>query len=210
MWSYLKEFGYCKYCKYCKYCEYCISYFYFYFALKLYFYMDVDGKSSDLDGKSTQEPIGFMALTDEYLKRFPVSLRACLEDEEKKTSFAEEIITDYSDLEVYRAVTNADKVTSTDFLGNVEKRQLDGQPCSKRWIRDYHYHSVSVNESIKELIKVTKFPNEHIQGIAKGMMKCKYGPADFEPERTHHNWYLFDGMNEIVCKEFTPVDVTIA
>lgn len=150
------------------------------------------------------------SLTEEYLQRFPATLRACLEGEEKRDSFAEEIVTDYQNIEVYRAVANADKVLGADFLGNVEKRQLDGQPCSKRWIRNYHYHSVSVNESIKELIKVTRFPNEHIQGIAKGLMKCKYGPADFESGRTHHNWYLFDGMNEVVCKEFVPVDVNLA
>lgn len=142
-------------------------------------------------------------LTDEYLAQFPVTLQKCFDNnQDRRRNFASEIVKDYKDLPVYRAVKHSDKVLSVDFLGNAEKYDLDGQEYSERWARKYKNHSVSVNESTEELIETTKFPNNHITGIAKGYMKCKYGPADFESNKTHHNWYLFDGANKEVCKEF--------
>ena len=142
-------------------------------------------------------------ISDDYLAQFPVTLRKCFEnDEDSRKNFAEEIVEKYDEVLVYRAVMYSDKILSKDFLGNAEKYDLDGQKYSKRWAKKYKNHSVSVNESVEELIEKTKFPNNHITGIAKGYMKCKYGPADFERHKMHHNWYLFDGANEKVCKEF--------
>lgn len=142
-------------------------------------------------------------LTDEYLAQFPVTLRKCFENNiDRRRNFSEEIVKEYRDLPVYRAVKYSDKVLSIDFLGNAEKYDLDGKEYSERWSRKYKNHSVSVNESAEELIENTNFPNNHITGIAKGYMRCKYGPADFEPDKTHHNWYLFEGANKEVCKEF--------
>lgn len=142
-------------------------------------------------------------VTDEYLALFPSTLRACLIDNiDRRRNFAKKIVREYENLTVYRAVKYSDKILSTDFLGNAEKYYLEGKEYSPRWARKFENHSVSVNESVDELIENTNFPNSHITGIAKGYMKCKYGPADFTPDETHHNWYLFDGANEKVCKEF--------
>ena len=143
---------------------------------------------------------------EEYLKRFPSSLRNYLDNEDSLRTFKSEVKKEYQDVIVYRAIGDPVEVKSSDFLGNVEKRQLDGQKCSRRIVNDFHYHSVTVNESCSELIKATHFPNSHIKGIAKGKMQCAYGPADFEPHRGHHNWYLFNGMNEVVCRLFKPIN----
>ena len=147
---------------------------------------------------------GHPQVSDEYLKRFPEGLRECLKNnEDSKISFQDEVYTDFEEITVYRAVTSPENIHSYDFLGNVEKRELDRSHCKKWQIEDFHWHSVSVNENKDELKKVTRFPNQHIQGIAKGIMKCHYGPADFVPGKAHHNWYLFDGANEEVCKDFS-------
>lgn len=154
-------------------------------------------KTADNSGTTATE------LTDEYLAQFPVSLRKCLDNNiDRRRNFAKEIVKDYKELLVYRAVKYSDKVLCIDFLGNAEKYDLDGKEYSERWVRKYKNHSVSVNESAEELVETTNFPNNHITGIAKGYMRCKYGPADFETNKTHHNWYLFEGANKEVCKEF--------
>lgn len=141
-------------------------------------------------------------VTEKYLAQFPVTLRRCLENNDERRDFEKEIFTEYKDVPVYRAVKNPDEISGADFLGNAEKYDLDGTKYSARWARNHKNHSVSVNENADELIITTKFPNSHIKGIAKGYMRCQYGPADFKQGKTHHNWYLFKGKNETVCKEF--------
>lgn len=145
-------------------------------------------------------------LTEEYLQRFPSGIQNCLNNDKARQSFAEEIVTDFEDIEVYRGIELQNKIQPSDFLGNVEKRELDGQKYPEKWKSDFHFHSVSVNESLKELKKSLKFPNSHVKGIAVGIMAKEYGPADFVKGRNHHNWYLFDEMNRTVCGKFKVVD----
>lgn len=165
--------------------------------------------SSKLSNFTEHAHSGHPQVTEEYLKRFPKGLRECLKiSEDSRNSFHDEVFTDYDKITVYRAVTSSDNIYDFDFLGNVEKRELDGSHCKKWQVEDFHWHSVSVNENKAELKKVTRFPNQHIRGIAKGIMKCRYGPADFVAGKTHHNWYLFNGANEEVCKEFA-IDETV-
>lgn len=66
-------------------------------------------------------------------------------------------------------------------------------------------HAVSVNEDLAEMKKSLKIPNkrQRIEGIAVGMMRSEFGPADFEKGHSHHNWYLFAGANEDVISGFT-------
>lgn len=145
-------------------------------------------------------------LTDEYLKRFPSGIRNCLKSNDARKSFTQEIETDFEDITVYRGIEFNNQIKPSDFLGNVEKREMDGQKFPSKWKTDFHFHSVSVNESLKELKKSLKFPNSHIKGIAIGVMTKEYGPADFIQGRNHHNWYLFDDMNYVVCKKFEVIE----
>lgn len=140
------------------------------------------------------------------MKRFPKILRKCLDDPEARQKFSEEVETEFDEIKVYRAVGRHNEISASDFLGNIEKRIQDGEKCPEKRVRDFHWHSVSVNESMRELIKATHFPNQHIHGIAEGKMQCQYGPADFSEDGRHHNWYLFEGMNAVVCRKFYPVE----
>lgn len=55
-------------------------------------------------------------------------------------------------------------------------------------------YAISVNEDIEQLKMSVKFPNHNrpLLGIAKGIMRYEYGPAEFKRKQTHHNWYLYE------------------
>ena len=68
---------------------------------------------------------------------------------------------------------------------------------------------VSVNEDPMQLIKALHIPNpgRPTLGIARGTMKCQYGPADFPERKTHNNWYLFKDKIDSASSEFEIVEV---
>lgn len=140
-------------------------------------------------------------LPENYLEKFPDSLKLCLNNESNMESFLNTIECKYDDLLVYRLVHSADKIDEYDFLGNREDYERNGK---KRRIADKpSEHAVSVNEDLDEMLKsFSQFPNEIWKGIAKGYMKSIYGPADFIDDKKHHNWYLFKDANKIIYDEF--------
>lgn len=107
----------------------------------------------------------------------------------------------YKELPVYRALCYENSIIDEDFFSYNELallNQEEGNLGSLEW------YSVSVNEDKEQLINVLDIPNEErkILGIAKGIMKCEYGPADFVGKKTHHNWYLYDGVIPTLKKQF--------
>ena len=68
---------------------------------------------------------------------------------------------------------------------------------------------VSVNEDPMQLIKALHIPNpgRPTLGIVRGIMKCQYGPADFQEGKTHHNWYLFEDKIDSASNEFKIIEV---
>lgn len=138
--------------------------------------------------------------SEEYLSRFPSKMRNCLKIESQFEWFVSTIKTDYEPIKVYRLVHNADCINEDDFLDNVRNNEKRGlKPRRENLIIN---HAVSVNEDKDQMLSTLKFPSKEWKGIAIGQMIDKYGPADFIENATHHNWYLFDGANKDVYKNF--------
>lgn len=149
-----------------------------------------------------------MKVNDDYIKRFPISLQKCLQNSENRTQFENTIVTDYEDRLVYRGIVNPMEITPDDFLNNEDSYSSEGKTVSKKQKERLDFHSVSVHENLTELKKSLSFPpGKHIKGFAKGNMRAKNGPADAMNTHRHHNWYLFDGANTEVYKEFEIIPV---
>lgn len=148
--------------------------------------------------------------TKEYIKRFPTSLQSVLSNKDNLDKFEKQVIFDYEDVIVYRGLHQSNCVMETDFLNNVENsiQFKVGSYARKRNKTNLKNLSVSVNEDVTELKTALKIPNENmkIYGIARGIMKCIYGPADFEEGRSHHNWYIFQDCIGNVVNEFKVID----
>lgn len=142
---------------------------------------------------------------EEYIKRFPTKLHKILEDSDKRTRFFESISEKYEDIVVYRGLHREDKIDRDDFLGNLDEAELYNRSVRKA---TFKMCGVSVNEDPKQIIKSLHIPNKKrpALGIAKGIMKCQYGPADFT-DGTHHNWYLFEDKIDLASSEFEVIEV---
>ena len=137
-------------------------------------------------------------VTEEYLKKFPLGLQECLQNENEKAKFSDEICGDFESVKVYRGIGHTDKIVPEDFLSNVDRADACDIEMPERNRKKHKFHAVSVNEDLESMKKALKIPNKRqkIEGIAVGMMKSEFGPADFEEGYTHHNWYLFEGANK--------------
>ena len=142
------------------------------------------------------------ALLEECLSMFPTVFRKALEDKPKiRSRFVNKVQREYIELPVYRALCYEDSIIDRDFLSHNELASLgirNGNMNALDW------YSVSVNEDKEQLINCLDIPSEEkqIRGIAKGLMKCEYGPADFVNNKTHHNWYLYDGVIPSLVEQF--------
>lgn len=149
------------------------------------------------------EIINRQSIDEEYIKRFPTRLRNCLQKESNIEKFCKDLYDDFEDILVYRGIHSIDNITKEDFMGNID--------TAEHYKIEHHYgdvpasHSVSVNVDKKMLIKSTSIPSKEkkLIGIARGIMSSKYGPATFEKDKPHHNWYLFENCNEDVAKGFS-------
>ncbi len=140
-------------------------------------------------------------LTPEYLSNFPTVFKEALTNKPHiRRKFINKVSNSYPDLKVYRAIIHKDEIISEDFLSYVEIAIKKGESYRD----NLEWYSVSVNEDKDQLIANMNIPNEERQllGIASGMMKSKYGPADFQGEKTHHNWYLYNDAISLVKDEF--------
>lgn len=128
----------------------------------------------------------------ELVEKFPTILRNALDDEKKKRKFIDNVSVNFSDVEVYRAIHKADCVEDNDFECDV----IESTKYKRKLKEPYSIecYAISVNEDIEQLKLAVKFPNHNrpLQEIAKGIMRCEYGPADNILRKTHHNWYLFE------------------
>ena len=98
------------------------------------------------------------------------------------------------------------KIERDDFLGNLDEAELYDRPVRKP---TFQMCGVSVNEDPMQLIKALHIPNpgRPTLGIVRGIMKCQYGPADFQEGKTHHNWYLFKDKIDSASSEFKIIEV---
>lgn len=141
-------------------------------------------------------------LLDECLSMFPTVFREALTDKPNlRSRFVKKVQKEYIELPVYRALCYEDSIIERDFLSHNELAML-GLRNGK--MNDLDWYSVSVNEDKEQLINCLDIPSEEkqIRGIAKGVMKCECGPADFNNNRTHHNWYLYDGVIPALVEQF--------
>lgn len=141
-------------------------------------------------------------LTEEYLSNFPTIFHDALINEPKvRQKFLKTARNDYENLKVYRAIRQEDRVTDEDFLSYAEIAIRDGEEYKKNQVV---WYSVSVNTDKDQLITGMDIPNEErrLMGIASGVMKSGYGPADFFGNKTHHNWYLYKGAGSLLKNEF--------
>ncbi len=139
----------------------------------------------------------------EYLNRFPTKLREYLSSSEKKyRKFFDQITIEYDDIKVYRAIHFSDKVCPEDFLCNVD--DADHFDLVRKPQINLNSLAVSVNESLQMLEKTLSIPNKgkKLFAVAEGTMRCKYGPAEFDGDRPHHNWYLYDDSRIVLSSEF--------
>ena len=142
-------------------------------------------------------------LTDEYLARFPGTLREALSKDKFKRKFVRYAEENYEPVvPVYRALHRENEINKDDFLNNVEEYRLYKRSPHKR--QSLEIYAVSVNEDKQQLIPAMHLPNKarQILGIAKGEMRKEYGPADFLDRRPHHNWYIFEDKIEEVMTLF--------
>ena len=146
--------------------------------------------------------ITMKTITDSYLQRFPTGLRDFLKLEKNQKAFLDSIREDYEPVKVYRAIHCCKAVFERDFLNNFDDAKIFA-PDMNLSDRLTNY-SVSVNESLDMLKTSVKFPNKrkHLCGIAIGEMRKEYGPADFDEDRPHHNWYLFEGVSKHLVQLF--------
>jgi hypothetical protein len=138
-----------------------------------------------------------------YLERFPTRFRGFIKDENNRKAFLESVKWEYEPIKVYRAVHCCKNVFESDFLNNIDEASVFSPNRSVP--NTLECYSVSVNESIEEIKKALKFPNKrrHYFGIAVGEMNCKHGPASFDEDRPHHNWYIyFDSVKDLVNNFF--------
>lgn len=140
-------------------------------------------------------------LTEEYLERFPTRLKNALEIPKHRRRFINRAKDQYAPVPVYRGIRRADSIGEDDFISIEEEAARKGKT---RRASTIEAHSVSVNEDPREVIKSLSIPNKGrpAMGIAKGMMKMEYGPADFLEGRTHHNWYIFKDKAVLLKDEF--------
>ena len=139
---------------------------------------------------------------EKYLLRFPTRFRNYLEREDQIKSFLKNLQFEYEKIKVYRLVHCYQEIHENDFFNNIdEKEYFNPGTISKEALAKF---AISVNESKEELELVFKLPNKkrHLFTIAVGNMDSEYGPADFDEDRTHHNWYLYDGCSEKLVKVF--------
>lgn len=148
-------------------------------------------------GKVTEDKI-----TEEYLSNFPTVFHEALKNEAQvRNKFIKTIQEDYHELKVYRAIQEEKSISENDFLSYAEIAVRDGKPYKKK---DLAWYSVSVNTDKEQIITSMNIPNEErkLLGIASGMMKSEYGPADFSDYKTHHNWYLYKNAKIWLKDEF--------
>lgn len=152
---------------------------------------------------STEQDKG---LPDGYLDRFPTKLRQILSDSRNQEKFLSNVSFEYADIDVYRGIHRADCVKSDDFLGNLDEAELYNRTVRKRTLE---MCAVSVNEDKQQLMTALHIPDvgRPMLGIARGVMRQQYGPADFKQGKTHHNWYLFEDQMEFVVSEFVAEDL---
>lgn len=148
-------------------------------------------------------------LTKEYLSRFPTILQKALGESKHKERFLKTVSDEYADVTpVYRAIHRENAICEDDFICNMEEAERYGKtPCRRPKVEHY---GVSVNEDKEQLIAAMHIPNEKTSwlGIASGVMKKEYGPADFVGEKTHHNWYLFNDSIENVMEMFQVEEIS--
>lgn len=146
-------------------------------------------------------------VSEEYLTRFPTKLRQLLSIDKEYKRFLSKVSFEYADINVYRGIHRADCVMNDDFVGNLDEAELYKRKVRKKTLE---MCAVSVNEDKQQLITALHIPNKDrpMMGIARGVMKMQYGPADFEQGKTHHNWYLYEDQINNVVGEFEIVDPT--
>lgn len=144
--------------------------------------------------------------SEEYIKRFPTKLHEMLKDSRVRDKFFKSISKEYADIIVYRGIHRENKMERDDFLGNLDEAELYDRPVRKP---TFQMCGVSVNEDPMQLIKALHIPNpgRPTLGIVRGIMKCQYGPADFQEGKTHHNWYLFKDKIDSASSEFKIIEV---
>ena len=149
-------------------------------------------------------------VTEEYLSLFPTRLHNILKIERNRRKFINNVCDEFDDVVVYRGLHRADLIHEDDFIGNLDEAELYGRSNRKETIE---MCAVSVNEDKQQIITALSIPNQNrpALGIAKGLMKAEYGPADFKEvegvKKTHHNWYLFEDKIKDVVMEFTLVNI---
>ena len=143
---------------------------------------------------------------DRYLSRFPTKFIEYLNEKDHYDRFISSVNFDYEDVVVYRGIHRNDILSADDFLNNIETAEVFNLKSTPN--RSLEMFGVSVNEELKDIEFQLKIPNKKLKlvAIAKGKMSCKYGPASFDEDRPHHNWYLFDGVVDSVASEFTIIE----
>lgn len=129
-----------------------------------------------------------------------------LKDSRVRDKFFKSISKEYADIIVYRGIHRENRIERDDFLGNLDEAELYDRPVRKS---TFQMCGVSVNEDPMQLIKALHIPNpgRPTLGIVRGIMKCQYGPADFQEGKTHHNWYLFEDKIDSASNEFKIIEV---
>lgn len=141
-------------------------------------------------------------LTNEYLDKFPNTLVSCIKSKDKHVKqFLDNLEDQYEDTTVYRGIHRKDLVHEDDFLGNYEEAMLYSKNLPYNSVAQ---HAVSVFDDCAMLNKALTIPNpgRPLMAIASGKMRFIYGPATFEKDKPHHNWYIFKGYPALVAKEF--------
>ena len=80
-------------------------------------------------------------VTEEYLKKFPLGLQKCLQNENEKARFSDEICSDFEPVKVYRGIGHTDRIVPEDFLGNVDRADACNIEMPERNRKRHKWHS---------------------------------------------------------------------
>ncbi len=134
-----------------------------------------------------------MARDLEYYNRFPGLLKNALI--KGKVIFPDTLICEYSDMEVYRAVSYTKEKTRIDKSDFASKMELKlNNPMVVAFEDEVTSYSCSCFLNMEQMRIHAKFPRRN-KAIAKGIIKKEYGPIDKNNDTSHVDSYLFEDVD---------------
>ncbi|MCR5685711.1 MAG: hypothetical protein K6G81_09900 [Lachnospiraceae bacterium] len=143
--------------------------------------------------------------SDVNMMKFPIFLRKTFV--ERMISFPDGTQWNFEKVYAYRVVewkgNRSDHVTINDFLSKAEVAGCKGLPrgiSNDVWDNPLFY-GVSLFKDVISLKNCFKFPRL-TKRLAQGYVVDSGGPIYFKDNESHITWWLFDGVEDVLSKNF--------